>query len=111
MILLLISVIGVAVFDGIQDNIDHHKGAQGLRDVWHLIKYINRAFTVLTGIAITQLMWHWLLIPAIIILLVFAKLVWDYFYYNYVEFWQRLDNTVKITTGIKWLDKILGFHL
>ena len=110
MILLLFSILGEAVANGVMDNIDHHKGAQSLRDFWHLLKYIDRLFLVLIGVSLTLITWQWLTIVVILIMLAFAKLVWNHFYYSYVEFWRRVDDTVKITTGWKWLDKILGFH-
>jgi hypothetical protein len=41
--------------------------------------------------------------------LIIFDLVWN-FSYKRADFWFNLDETVKITTGIKWLDKMLGFH-
>ena len=110
MVLLLISIIGEAVANGVMDNIDHHKGSAALRDVWHLCKYIDRLFLILIGVSLTLITWQWLTIPIIIIMLVFAKLVWNHFYRSYVQFWQQADDTVKITTGWVWLDRQLGLH-
>lgn len=109
MIVLIVLILADAVVNGVMDNIDHHKGEQCLRDVWHLAKYADRALLLAIGICGYRVDWNIFGVAAILLALLLAKLVWTMAYENGVKFWQELDNTVQITTGIGILDEFLGF--
>ena len=109
MILLILLILLSGVVNGILDNIDHHKGSQGLRDVWHLAKYADRALLIAIGICGYRVDWNIFGVAAVFVALLLAKLIWTMAYENGVKFWQDLDNKVQITTGIGILDDFLGF--
>ena len=108
-VLLLAAILAEAVSNGCQDNIDHHKSMMALRDIWHLAKYCDRGALIAVGFFCSKVDWDWLKILMLLPVMYFAKMVWDFFYTNYVNFWFRLDESVEISTGWKWLDELLGF--
>jgi|SRR3990167_4484300 len=107
--IFLTMILLTGALNGIMDNIDHHKGMAALRDIWHLVKHLDRL--ALIGVGIMGLRFRWsgrkvLLMIAVVIL---SKFVWDYFYTHQVEFWYRLDETVNFPSLGKFLDDLLGF--
>lgn len=110
-VFLEISMVMAAISNAIMDNIDHHKGAQNLNDLWHLVKYIFGLSLLGVGFFLGKVE----LIPIHNQSYIFAatvllcKPIWDYFYYNHIDFWVNLDNKWKFSTGIAWLDHLLGF--
>jgi len=110
--MLLITFIFIqATINGILDNIDHNKGAKALRDVWHLVKLLDRASLITIGIFafLTFKTFNWLFAASIIPVLLIAKQVWFYFYRNHRNFWHNLDESWKFTTGWPFLDRLCGF--
>ena len=107
-------ILWVGFFDAVMDAIAIqriHMGYSPLRDTWHLAKYMMRGGLVGIGI-ILPAAWEWDKWATAIVLscgLVIGKFVWDATYSNPWR-WFRMDETVKIRTGWRWLDKLLGIH-
>lgn len=108
MLLLITIILFDAVANGILDSIDHHKGARTLRDFWHVMKYVDRALLIGVGACLVFARWRWWYIFPAPLGLVAFKEVWNYVYYDYAELWVRIDDTLELSTGIKWLDRFLG---
>jgi len=107
-------IVATGFFDAVMDAITIqriHMGYSPLRDTWHICKHLVRSGLVLVGMLLPQ-GWAWDPAAARIVFvsgLVTGRLVWDVTYRNSWR-WFRLDETIKIRTGWKWLDKFLGFH-
>jgi hypothetical protein len=120
---LFLLIVAAGFFDAIGDSlkdIKTHFGDAGdalgrkghpYKDFFHLVKYGERA--CLIGIGLVYPMAHyddrWAALIALASGLIVGRAVWDATY-KQSEFWLRLDEQIKISTGIKWLDKWLGLH-
>jgi len=120
MILLYITLAIFAIllharYNGIMNHIMFyrtHIGGHPYRDYWHLCKHLSRAGLILLGassFAIIQLVGFyslWLI----------ATLPGFYFVWHFHAFMKPpdkyyiVDETLKLSTKISWLDKALGFH-
>jgi len=108
--LIFIFVLLSFLFNGSMDAIDHYKGAAPLKDLWHLLKYF---FIGSIGCSFFFLSRNFDIVGILgfIVMLPIGKFIlWDHIYYNYYKQLIELDNKVKISTGIDFLDKWLGFH-
>ena len=111
---LFAAIILHAVCDGAMDANAHlriHLSLHPLRDSWHLQKHCSRACLIAIGLLLPAA-WEWDKWATAIVLscgLVIGKFVWDATYSNPWR-WFRMDETVKIRTGWRWLDKLLGIH-
>jgi hypothetical protein len=110
---MALAVLFCAYFNGIMDSIMFyrtHLGQHPYRDYWHLCKYITRICLIVLGVgtvlAIQTVGWYTL---CIIILLPKAYHVWKRNAYTHDKYY-KVDETLRISTSIAWLDKILGFH-
>lgn len=110
-IVMLVALLFCAKYNGIMDSIMFyrtHLGQHPYRDYWHLCKHITRIGLLLSGAMVVLAEWL-----SLIILLSLPTLynVWKYHAYAEPrEKYYDVDETLKISTGIDWLDKILGFH-
>lgn len=113
-LLLFFLIILHSFCDAAMDANSHlriHLAQHPLRDSWHLFKHISRAALVGVG-----LIWHpcmdwdvwatWITAAGGIVV---GRYVWDAVY-SCPWVWLRLDERVKVRTGIKWIDKWLGLH-
>ena len=107
---LLLHAFADAVQDAIKDR-RTHLAQHPYKDGWHLAKHISRFALLMAGwgIAFGVLFSP----PATLIVaaagLVIGRKVWDVTY-KQPERWLALDERLKLSTGVKWLDKWLGFH-
>lgn len=100
-----------AIVNGILDNIDHHKGSQTLRDVWHLVKHLDRlTLIIFGGLLFSVRNWDGYHVVILLLAIVLAKILWNYFYTSHVDFWINLDNTVQFPSLGHFLDHLLGFQ-
>jgi hypothetical protein len=111
---LFVLIIAAGFLDAVGDSIKDlrtHMAAHPYRDFFHICKHLERAALVGVG-----LIWHpcmdwdkwatWITAAGGIVV---GRYVWDAVY-SCPWVWLRLDETVKVRTGIKWLDKWLGLH-
>jgi len=105
--LILIAIFFDAAVNGVQDNINFHKNGLPLKDLWHILKQIDRVLLIAIGFIAAKIEWNWLNIIALLFSLVFAKQVWSWFYRNHVGFWYWYDERFKIKT-FEWLDRLTG---
>ena len=114
-IAILFLLILATITDAIKDSVDHKKGAETLYGFWHLMKHLLRLEIFGTGILfallvikIDSVLWNCAFIAGTMPLLFHLKdVVWNPFYKS--SLWKIIDNTWIIKTGLKWLDKKLGF--
>lgn len=110
MIFIALLVAYIAL-DAIQDTIDHHKAAMALRDFWHLVRHGARLCLFFTGaFGFYRIQPWYIYVIAVASLVPLKLLLWDTIYN---KCWKRLvhiDNQLKISFGVKWIDKLMGFH-
>lgn len=106
-------IIGAAFFDAVMDAIKDlrtHLTAHPYRDAWHVAKHLSRLTLIGIGLA-----WPlcardpWACAITAVCGVVIGRLVWTATYKTPWT-WYRLDETWHISTGWKWLDKLLGLH-
>ena len=88
-----------------------HLSLHPLRDSWHIFKHISRACLLVCG-ALLPAAWDWDKWATVIVVgcgIVIGKFTWDAVYSNPWR-WLHLDETLKVRTGWKFLDKFLGLH-
>jgi hypothetical protein len=117
-ILMLLSGFFDAIGDSIKDIKTHfgdsgdalgHKG-HPYRDFFHVCKYFERLTLIGIGLAWPLCMRDpWACVITTACGIVVGRYVWDAVY-SCPWVWLRLDERVKLRTGIKWLDKWLGIH-
>lgn len=122
-IALFLLIVAAGFFDSIGDSLKDLKthfgdagdalGRKGhpYRDFFHLCKYFERACLVGIGYVLPRCWWddQWACAIVTICGIVVGRAVWDATY-RQPEFWLALDERVKISTGWKLLDRLLGFH-
>ena len=118
MIYLFLSAIALllcAEYNGIMDSIMFyrtHAGQHPYRDYWHLCKYITRTSLISFGVAfvlaVQSIGWYALLV---LLLIPLMYVIWKkHAFAEPRDKYYIVDETLRISTGIAWLDKILGFH-
>ena len=120
--ILLLSYMGYAITNGRADAIKDyrtHIGKHPYRDYWHILMLITKISFIIIGIfnvlEFNILPFNVLLNIVFIVFLnisfmVLSVVVWDYNYNDPEHKWYEKDETLKISTGIKWLDKLIGLH-
>jgi len=106
--LIFILLFFYTIINAIQDGIDHHKGLKPLKDLWHITKQICRILLILIGCMIGKSQWSIELILILILYIIGMYYIWQHIYKHYGRTLALLDDQVKITTHIKWLDKFIG---
>ena len=111
-VLSFVTILG-SIANAIMDNMDFHypDRLRSMKDFWHLMKYVWMVCLVLVGGIGSHIAWQLnfdLLIYVLV--LIGSKFIWEHFFYNYTGFFVNIDETLKIKTGIPWLDKLLGFE-
>lgn len=88
-----------------------HLALHPLRDSWHIFKHVSRGALIGIGLIWAPCVWWdgWATAITAVCGVVVGRFVWDATYKNPWR-WLRLDETIRIKTGIKWLDKWLGIH-
>ena len=112
--LALFTLIVLAAFShAVMDAISHkriHLAKMPLRDTWHLAQHIRVAALILTGYCIRPAFADpWAASLTIACGLVIGRYVWVVTYAD-SEFWLFVDESLKLGTGWRWLDRILGLH-
>ena len=106
-------IVLAAASHAVMDAISHkriHLARHPLRDAWHCAQHIRVAALILTGYALRPAFADpWAASLTIACGLVIGRYVWVVTYAE-PEYWLRIDETLKIRTGWKWLDRILGLH-
>lgn len=114
-LLLLITLSLAAMFNGMQDHIMFyrtHIGKHPYRDFWHICKYIVMLTLILSGIILEKI----ISFLGFKTFLLFVPLITLHYIFKFFAFigppdkFYNVDETFKIRTGCKWLDKILGLH-
>lgn len=116
--LIMLSAVCDAAGDAIKDYRTHlgdsgdAQGRKGhpYKDFWHGAKHLNRAALIAIGLCVWPATAHTL---AFIITLFGGFFIGGFVWaavYDMGAFWYALDERVKISTGWRWLDKVLGFH-
>lgn len=111
------------IADAIMDNITFHRvhlAKHPFRDYWHLKKHVARLSLFLAGVAFTSIivtsiiLKFFVLMTAILVIwlayVALLKTKWNKIALSPDTFYFDKDETMKITTGCKILDKWLGFH-
>lgn len=111
---LFLLIIAAGFFDAVGDAIKDlrtHMAAHPYRDVWHIAKHLERAALIGIGLIWAPCVWWdgWATAITAVCGVVVGRAVWAATYRN-PWVWLRLDERVKVRTGIKWLDKWLGIH-
>lgn len=114
--IVLLAVIALHAFaDAICDSIKDYRVHIALHpfgDFWHASKHISRFALILLWPVAREAWWYdgALVWVTLVLGALLAKWgVWDLTYAQ-TWTWFRLDESVKITTGSKFIDKLLGFH-
>ena len=121
-LILFLMIVFAAFFHAVGDSIKDIKthfgdagdasGRKGhpYRDFFHLVRLCERAALILTGYVIRPAFADpWAASLTIACALVIGRLVWERVY-ACPDYWLAVDETVKMGTGWKWLDKLAGFH-
>ena len=112
-LILCLCFLAIAILDSVGDAIRRASPLRPVRDFWHIVKHLNRATLMIAGYYLINnalsfsVLQYSLLLIWIIVLKLF---VWNIIYYNYWMACIEMDEKVKITTGIKRLDKFIGLH-
>lgn len=110
-VLSIVTLIGSAA-NAIMDNMDFHypDRLRSMKDFWHLMKYIWMGCLIGVGAIGSHIVWRPDFDLLVYIVVLFgSRYIWDHLFYNYTAFFVNIDETLKIKTGIAWLDKLLGF--
>ena len=106
-------IVLAAASHAVMDAISHkriHLARMPLRDTWHLAQHIRVAALILTGYALRPAFADpWAATLVIACGLVIGRGVWVRVY-DCPDYWLAVDETLKIRTGWRWLDKLLGLH-
>lgn len=109
-LIIIFLLVLVNISDAFMDGLSHRTLHRPLRDFWHICKYINRASLLIIGYLFITYFSILMLIIISIITILLKIYLWDYIYYDCYELAIKLENKIKISTGIKWLDRFLGLH-
>ena len=111
---LLACLLLHAFCDGAMDAIKDlrvHLARHPFSDFWHGLKLVSRLSLLMAGWGIAFGVLY--SPPATLIVvaagLVIGRKVWDVTY-RQPDRWLALDERLKLSTGWRWLDKMLGFH-
>lgn len=98
-----------AAMDAIRDK-RTHLGLHPYRDFWHLLKHLSRLF--LCSFAIFSFgVEGWGGTAFVAGMSIFCSYwIWKVVYEEGSDYFFDVDEKMRISTGIKWLDKLLGFH-
>jgi len=106
-------IIGAAFFHAVMDANAHlriHLAQHPLRDSWHVAQWLRMACLIGIGLAWSPCARDpWACAITAVCGVVLGRLVWTAVYKTPWT-WYRLDETWHISTGWKWLDKLLGLH-
>jgi len=109
-LLIVLAAASHAVMDAIKDR-RTHMAKHPYADFWHLVQYIRTISWIFIG-HVAPLSWRsdvWAFAICAGCGLVIGRLVWERLY-ACPDYWLAVDETVKMGTGWKWLDKLAGFH-
>lgn len=87
------------------------QGAPPYRDFWHACLHVSRAGLTVFGLCL-GLTWGGQSIVLAAISVATAFLLWRLIYCDEFDraVWYRVDERVKLSTGVAWIDRLLGFH-
>ena len=119
--LLFAPLLLYACVDGSSDFLSVHRGHN---DLWHALKYLSRLLLLVIGWRLSALDWTdigframWLNVLVgctyiVVYTLIVKVAVWDVANKSLRcrSFISRMDDRFKVSTGVKWLDRFLGFH-
>ena len=119
--LLFVPMLLYAYVDGSSDFLSVHRGHH---DLWHALKYLSRLLLLYIGSRLTMLDWtdigfesKWFngLVGCayiVVYVLIIKIAVWDVAFRSQRNrtFMSTLDDCFKVSTGVKWMDRFLGFH-
>lgn len=123
----IVSIIMYGIYNGRADAIKDYRthlgdaaGGHPYRSAWHLYNMTGKAGLFFGGCSFMGLIYCFYIISDIV-MIVFAiiwmvisfYLSWEFWEYNYRcqgKKWYEVDETMKLKTGIGWLDYFLGFH-
>ena len=117
-LLSALAVVLYSITDGVQDSITFkrvHEGKHPFKDVWHIAKHLSRFFLIMLGFTFAisvmyapGLAWVFNILILFGLSLFLKDTIWDKLIYDYNEQLYEADENVNITSGIPWLDKLLG---
>lgn len=109
--------------DAIKDYRTHlgdEKGGHPYRSAWHLYNLIGKVGLFFCGYSFFGLFYSLFVLSDfyyiifiiiwIVLSFYFSWNLWEYSYRGQGEKWYKVDETMKLKTGISWLDYFLGFH-
>jgi len=108
---LILVTITASISNAIMDNIDFHFSdrLRSMKDFWHIMKYVWGVCLISVGAIGSHMVWRLDFdLLAYGVVLIGSKFLWDHLFYNYTAFFVNIDETLKIKTGIAWLDRLLG---
>lgn len=117
-LIILICALLFTCADVIHDSLvfyKSHLGEAGYRDFWHLLKYIMRIslffFSVFTYIEYKRNESKWETVLTIGVIILICLGLWQVLFAVDPSLWYSWDTKVHISTGVCWIDRLLGFHL
>lgn len=108
-VMVAIHAICDAACDGIKD-IRTHKGQHPYRDFWHLCKHLSRMSLILLGMLMILVDDKLQLLAVLGFSCIWYWFLWNHIYVFRAQEMYECDESFHISTGIKWLDKLFGFH-
>jgi len=113
---LFLSYLGYAISNGRADAIrDYrvHIAKHPFRDFYHIMLWITKLSLIGIGVFNTLLFSYfkiWFIIVYNIIFISMSIVIWNYNYNDPEHKWYKKDESLKISTGIKWIDHLIGLH-
>lgn len=121
------SVVMYGIYNGRADAIKDYRthlgderGGHPYRSAWHLYNMVGKVGLFLGGCSFMGLIHCFYEISdtviitfAVVWVILSLYLSWEFWEYNYRgqgEVWYKVDETMKLKTGIYWIDYFLGFH-
>ena len=115
LVIIIVCALAFTVADCIYDSLVFYKthlALNGYKDFWHLLKYIMRIslffFSIFTYIEYKRSKKDTVLTIAVLLLICLG--VWNILFSVDPLVWYRLDESIHISTGIEWLDRLIGIH-
>lgn len=92
-----------------------HLGEAGYKDFWHLLKYIMRLslffFSIFTYIEYKRNENKWEIVLTVVVILLICLGLWHVLFAVNPTVWYFCEQNTHISTGVYWIDRLLGFHL